>query len=242
MKLIFPGTRGEIEEFSSEHRFHTNLSISYKDTSLLIDLGEKYSPDLEGSLNSFDALLITHAHPDHYIWTKRSYETINIPVYLTSETLNYSKNRPSNYKIIYSEQEFAINDLHIRVHDVLHSLRCPAVCYRISGDSTIIYAPDILDTEKPKEIVFKGIDVLVADGSSININMVRRRDDKLFGHAMVRTVINWCRKYNIKKLIITHCGKQIVTGAGHEIEKIISGYAGDAVKWQIAHDGLELEV
>jgi len=242
MRLIFPGTKGEIEEESPEHRFHSNLLIYHKNTSLIIDLGEKYSPELYISLNKFDAMLITHAHPDHYIWTKRSEDAVNIPVYLTEETLNYTGSKPVNFKIIKAEKEFNINDINICAYNVIHSLRCPAVCYRIKGNRTLIYAPDILDIESPKELVFKGVDVLIADGSSVNVNMVRRRDDKLFGHAMIKTIVNWCKKYNIKRLLITHCGKQIVTGNKREIEEMISAYSEGAVDWQIAYDGFEVEV
>ena len=242
MRLFFPGTKGEIEEESPEHRFHSSLLIYHKNTRLVIDLGEKHSPELGRNLNQFDSMLITHAHPDHYIWTKRQENTISIPVYLTEETLNYSNYRPVSYKIIKPGKEFGIKDLRICAYNVIHSLRCPAVCFKISGDSTVLYAPDILDTEKPKEKVFQGLDVFIADGSSINLNMVRRREDKLFGHAMVKTIVNWCKKYDIKKLIVTHCGKQIVTGNKKVIGELISGYAKDMVEWQIAYDGLEVEV
>ena len=82
MRLFFPGTKGEIEEESPEHRFHSSLLIYHKNTRLVIDLGEKHSPELGGNLKKFDSMLITHAHPDHYIWTKRQENTISIPVYL----------------------------------------------------------------------------------------------------------------------------------------------------------------
>jgi ribonuclease BN (tRNA processing enzyme) len=242
MKLIFPGTKGEIEEESPEHRYHTSIEIRYKNTHLLVDLGVKHAPDIVGRLNNFDAIFITHAHPDHYIWTKKELNTGKTPVYLTEVTLDYGKNRPLLYKIIKEEQEIIIKDLSIEAFNVIHSIRCPAVCFRIEGDKNILYAPDILDTEKPKDIVFKNIDILVADGSSINVNMVRRKGDSLFGHAMIKTIINWCKKYSINKLIITHCGKQIVTGDNKHIKTKISDYSGGIVEWQIAYDGLEITI
>ncbi len=242
MRLIFPGTKGEIEEENPEHRFHSNLIIDYKNTRLLIDLGEKYSSSLEGRLNDFYALLITHAHPDHYIWTKKAENSIKIPVYLTLETLNYSSNRPENFKVIKVGEEFNINELYICAYDVIHSIRCPAICYRIRGDKNVIYAPDILDTVKSKEEVFKGADILIADGSSINVNMVRRKGDMLFGHAMIKTIFGWCKKYNIQKLFITHCGRQIVTGTKEEIKDMLLKYSEGIVDWNIAYDGYEVDV
>lgn len=242
MKLFFPGTKGEIEEQSPRHKYHSSLIIQYLNTSILIDLGEKYSNLLENKISSLDALLITHAHPDHYLWTFEKNDRIEIPVYLTEVTLNYSKNKPLNTVIIKDGKQFVIKDLKITPFNVIHSLRCPAVCFKIEGDKTVLYAPDILDTEQSKENVFLGIDTLIADGSSIDINLVRKRDDKLFGHAMIKTVVNWCRRYNIRQLIITHCGKQIVTADEKEVMNKIIQYTEFKIDVQIAYDGFETEV
>ena len=44
----------------------------------------------------------------------------------------------------------------------------------------MIYAPDILDTEEPKENIFLGVETLIADGSSFDINLVRKRGCLLY--------------------------------------------------------------
>jgi ribonuclease BN (tRNA processing enzyme) len=242
MRLIFPGTKGEIEEQSPKHRFHSSLIVEYLNTRILIDLGEKYSTSLEKKINSFDALLITHAHPDHYIWTLREENRVKIPVYLTKATLEYSQNKPLNTNLIEDGRQFVVKDLKVTPFNVIHSLRCPAICFKIEGDRAVLYAPDILDTEQPKKVVFSGVSILIADGSSIDVNLVRRRDDKLFGHAMIKTIINWCRKYNINELIITHCGKQVVTGDEKEIMNKIFKYAEIKINIQIAYDGFKIDI
>jgi ribonuclease BN (tRNA processing enzyme) len=242
MRLKFPGTKGEIEENSIKHEYHTSLIIEQTDTRILVDFGEKHSPGLESFVNSFNAILITHAHPDHYIWTIKEETGITIPVYLTQVAFNYSSHKPLNYKIISAGKSFNIKGLLVTPYNVVHSLRCPAVCFKIKGDKTIIYAPDILDTEEPKEKVFKNVDLIVADGSSVNINLVRRKDDKLFGHAMVKTIMGWCKKYSIKDLIITHCGKQIVTSDEKIIENKLHEYSENKVNFIIAYDGMELDI
>ncbi len=242
MKLIFPGTKGEIEESSPKHQYHSSLIVKYLNTNILIDLGEKHSPYLNGLINSFDALLITHAHPDHYLWTVFENNEIKIPVYLTEISLSYGKNKPLNTVLVEDGKQFFIKELNITPFNVIHSLRCPAVCYKIVGDKIILYAPDILDTEQKKDVVFKDVDILIADGSSIDINLVRRRDDKFFGHAMLKTIINWCSRYSITQLIITHCGKQIVTDDENVILNKINEYSKSKVDVKIAYDGYEIEV
>lgn len=243
MKLIFAGTRGEIEEENEKHKYHSSLILEESNCSILIDIGVKHSEKLYSQINSFDAILITHAHPDHYLWTTIKDNFITVPVYLTFDTLNYSNNKPLNFRIFEAQVKFKIKHFEIAAFDVIHSLRCPAVCFKIKGlEKQVLYAPDILDTAQPKDVVFSNIDVLIADGSSFDINLVRNRDGKLFGHAMIKTIINWCKKYNVKQLIITHCGKQIVSGNEEELFKKILNIAENKLKVLIAFDGMELEI
>jgi len=242
MIIDFPGTKGEIEESSITHQYHSSLIIKYKNTQILIDFGTKHNPLLMDRINDFDFILITHAHPDHYIWTTNEENRIKIPVYLTRVTLDYGKYKPQEYRIIESDKKYKLKDLDIKAYDVIHSLRCPAVGYKIRGDRTIIYAPDILDFKKDKGIVFKDIVMLIADGSSLNINMVRRREEKLFGHTRIKTVIGWCKKYDISHLIITHCGKQIVEMDKEELTRKLQEYSEGKVDIAVAFDGYRVEI
>jgi ribonuclease BN (tRNA processing enzyme) len=242
MIIEFPGTRGEIEESSARHKYHSSLIVRYKSTSVLVDFGIKYNPNLIDRINDFDFMLITHAHPDHYIWTKEEDKRINIPVYVTKITLDYGKYKPVNNRIIESCREYRLKDLQITAYNVIHSLRCPAVGYKIKGDKTIIYSPDILDFEEDKGMVLKRTDVLIADGSSLNINMARRREGKLFGHARIKTIIGWCKKYGISHLIVTHCGKQIVTMDKKELADGLEEYAEEKVDVIVAYDGFRMKL
>ncbi len=242
MILEFPGTRGEIEESTKKHRYHSSLIVKYKDTEILIDYGEKHSKDLEERINSFDAIFITHAHPDHYIWTLKEEKSVTIPVYLTKVAYDYSNSKPVNYKILKSYKTLGFKDLNITPFEVIHSLRCPAVGYRIEADKNIFYAPDLIDTQKDKKETLKNIDCLVGDGSSLYTNMVRKRNGKLYGHTRVKTEINWCKKYGIKKFIVTHCGKQIVTMEKEKLEEKISEYSENSVNVKVAYDGYSLKL
>ncbi len=106
----------------------------------------------------------------------------------------------------------------------------------------MIYAPDLVDIEKDKIDTLNGLDYFVADGSSLYTNMVRKRNGKLFGHTRVKTEINWCKKYGIYNLIITHCGRQIVTMDEEKLNNKIDEYAGKQVDVKIAYDGYCLEL
>lgn len=242
MIIEFPGTRGEIEESSAEHKYHSSLIIRYKKTGALIDFGIKYNPQLINKINDFDFILITHAHPDHYIWTVEDENRINIPVYLTRIALDYGKYKPKDYRIFQTGKKYSLKCLNITTYKVIHSIRCPAVGYKIKGDKTIIYAPDIVDFEEDKGTVLKDVDLLIADGSSLNINMVRRKEGKLFGHTRVKTIIEWCKKYNIGSLIVTHCGKQIVTMDKKELAGRLEEYTGGKINAIVAYDGYRMEL
>jgi phosphoribosyl 1,2-cyclic phosphodiesterase len=242
MIIEFPGTKGEIEESSPIHKYHSCLIIRYKKTNILIDFGLKFNPRLLKEMRKLNYILITHAHPDHYIWTLREENRIDMPVYLTGDTLDYGKYRPKNYKIIEPKRKYALEDLEMTAYNVIHSLRCPAVGYRVKGDKSLVYAPDIVDFEQDKAVILNEIDLLIADGSSLNINMVRKRESMLFGHTRVKTIIGWCKKYNIKKLIITHCGKQIVTMDSVELKKMLDSYTDSNIDVIVAFDGCKMRL
>ena len=242
MILVFPGTRGEIKESSIRHKYHSSLIISYKGTEILLDYGEKHSLALEKKINTFDAIFITHAHPDHYIWTLKQDDSVKVPVYLTTASYSYSTHKPVDFRIIEEEKKFSFRNLQIIPLKVIHSLRCPAVCYRVEGDKNIIYAPDLIDIPSGKEAAFRDLDYLIADGSSLYTNMVRKRNGKLFGHTRVKTVVNWCKKYGISHLIVTHCGKQLVTMDENELKEKIEGYSGGLVDVTVAYDGYRVRL
>lgn len=182
MNIIFLGTKGEIEESSKKHKYHSSTLITYKNFKLLVDYGEIQKYSLEKIKP--DAILITHAHPDHYVWTLKENKT-KIPVYLTKETLDYGKFKPKNYIIIKSNKKFRINGLSILPYKVLHSIKCPAVGFKIfAGKKKIIYTGDLVDMEKRNKIL-KDADYYIGDGSSVRANLVRRKDNQKIGRAHV---------------------------------------------------------
>lgn len=230
-KLVFLGTKGEIEESSGKHQYHSSLLLISEGVKLLIDYGVLHQYCLEEIKP--EAILITHAHPDHYVWLEEEVKT-EIPVYLTRETLDYGEFRPGNSKIIKPGEEFTIEPFKCLPYQVIHSIRCPAVGYKIrTTDKTVIYNPDLVDIVD-KEDTLRGVDYYIGDGSSIRANLVRRRGDQIFGHTRITTQINWCHKYGITNIIFTHLGKETM----EKEEEFREEHAGVI----LAYDGMELVI
>ena len=84
---------------------------------------------------------------------------------------------------------FDVHGIRFKAFPVEHSLRAPAVGYRISTDRTsLFYAPDIVRIHDQKEAL-AGITLYVGDGASITRPIVRKRGDAFIGHASIRTSI-----------------------------------------------------
>lgn len=230
-KLVFLGTKGKIEESSRNHQYHSSLLLASRKFKLLIDYGLVHQYTLEEIKP--DTVLITHAHPDHYIWLEKEVKT-EIPVYLTRETFDYGQFKPGNYKIIQPNKKIKTGPFEILPYRVLHSIRCPAVGLKIKTpeDKTFAYNPDVVDIVG-KDRILEGIDWYIGDGSSIKMSLVRRKGDKIFGHTRITTQINWCKKYSIKTIIFTHVGKETM----EKEEEFKKEYP----EVLLAYDGMELK-
>jgi ribonuclease BN (tRNA processing enzyme) len=207
MKLIFLGTKGEIEEQNRRHRYNSSFLLESREFRLLFEHGYLHKKTI--SQIKPNAVLITHAHPDHYIWTVKDEKT-KVPIYVTKETIDYGKFKPQNYKIIKPEKRFNLGPFTILPFKVSHSIKCPAICFRISENKkTIFYSGDLIDIIH-KNKALKNVDYYIGDGSSINANLVRKKGKDFFGHARITTEINWCNKFGIKNIIFTHLGKETI--------------------------------
>jgi ribonuclease BN (tRNA processing enzyme) len=232
MKLKFLGTKGEIEEKTARHKFHSSLLLEDKGFRLLIDHGLKSEKLVSIKPN---AILITHAHPDHFIWLKKD-ESYKGKIYLTAEAQKAAKFQ-KNFKIIKVNEWFKIGPFRILAYKVLHSLLAPAVGFKIKNSQTIIYNPDLVVAEDKD--VLKDVDLYVGDGSSVKSNLVRRKGNKLFGHTRIQTQINWCKDYKIKKIIFTHLGKEALKIGDKKLEKSL---AQEGLEIKIAHDSMVFEL
>lgn len=230
-ELLFLGTKGEIEEEKPHHRFHSSLVVTSGNFSLLIDYGmlQRYSI----SRIHPDYILITHAHPDHYRWLKIDEKT-GVPVYLTGETLEYGKYRPQNAHVVKLDENFELGPFKCRAYRVIHSIRCPAVGWKIVvGGKTLVYNSDLVDIVE-KDDVLTGVDYYIGDGAAVKANLVRRCGDQLFGHTRMITQIHWCEKYGIRHIIFTHMGRETL----REEDSFKEQYP----EVTLAYDGMKMEI
>lgn len=73
--------------------------------------------------------------------------------------------------------------------------------------------------------------------------MVRAKGNKLFGHASIKTQLAWCKKEKVLRMIITHCGTQIVARNQKKVEekiKLLTKQYG--IHTTIATDGMVLRI
>lgn len=239
MKLTFLGTRGEIEAPTRRHKMHTSLLVSFRAKRVMIDCGLDWLGKFERLRP--DAIVLTHAHPDH-AWGLRN--GAPCPVHAPKETWRTLPNYKINHRHVIEEgAPTKICGITFQAFSVEHSILAPAVGYRISaGRAHIFYGPDLLFIHN-RAAALKDVQIYIGDGAAITRSFVRRRGDRLIGHANVRTQLGWCAKEAVPLVIITHCGSEIVMGnerkLGSELQKMATDRGIEAF---IARDGMMLDL
>jgi hypothetical protein len=124
---------------------------------------------------------------------------------------------------------------------VEHSIRAPAVGYRITaGRVSIFYAPDLVYIPERGEALV-GCRLYIGDGATVRRSMVRKEGDRLYGHTPVMTQLTWCAKEGVPKMIVTHCGSGIVEGEGEGVRAEIRELSREReVEVEVAWDGMEM--
>lgn len=237
MKITFLGTKGYIDISNKKHKMHSSILFSYKNCRLMVDCGESFLKKVKSIAPDF--IVITHAHPDHAFGLKNG---APCPVYATKETFDYLNFPIEKKRIMPLRKKIKIGPFIFEAFPLIHSIKCRAVGYKIqAGKKKIFFAPDVVYIEDIKA-AFKDILFYIGDGATIFRSMVRRSKNtkELFGHATIKSQITWCRKNHVAKMIVTHCGSDIVKNekrAKAAIQKL-SDEKGVEVK--IAYDKMEL--
>lgn len=237
MKITFLGTRGYIDIRTKKHYRHTSTLISYKGTRVMIDCGLDWLGKVD-RINP-DAIVITHAHPDH-AWGLQ--DGSPCPVYATRASWNALKKFPIKKKVLVkNRQKFSIGSIHFEVFAEVHSIRAPAVGYRITaGRNSIYYCGDLISINQ-RHAALHGVKLLIGDGATIVRPMVRRKGNKIFGHTTIRAQLGWCKKEKVPRAIITHCGTQIVGAKPGVAEKKVAQLGKErGVDAAIAYDGMKV--
>jgi phosphoribosyl 1,2-cyclic phosphodiesterase len=210
LTLTFLGTRGEIDVRSRRHRRHSSLLVQRDAARIMIDCGT----DWRGRLHSVapTAIVLTHAHPDHAAGLA---EGAPCPVYATKETWNLIHRFPiKDRRRLPLRKSFMIDGMRFQAFPVDHSIRAPAVGYRVSvSGARFLYVPDVARLpDEPNAL--RGITIYIGDGATMKRSMVRRKGRTVIGHASIASQLGWCEATGVRHAIFTHCGSPIVRGDG----------------------------
>jgi phosphoribosyl 1,2-cyclic phosphodiesterase len=239
MKLLFLGTRGYIDVRSPRHRMHSALLVLHRGRRVMVDCGEDWLGRLDDLCPS--AVVVTHAHPDHAWGLRRG---VACPVHATAAGWSGMQRFaiPSRRRrVIAPRSPVVIAGVMFEAFPVKHSLRAPAVGYRIGVDGlAIFYVPDVLSVPMRSEAL-SGLRLYVGDGASLVRSIVRGTRGERVGHASVRTQLDWCTTAGVPRAIFTHCGTQIVRGQEWEMARTLRAMGRErGIEASLAYDGLSI--
>lgn len=211
--------------------------VEYKGKRVIVDFGE----DWLGRLDDLapHALVITHAHPDHAGGLQQG---ASCPVYATQAAWDAMEEFPiAQRERVEPRKAFAVDDIRFEAFPVDHSIRAPAVGYRITaGRPIVFYCPDVLYIHDRKAAL-SNVRLYVGDGATLKRSFVRKQDGVLIGHVPIRTQLTWCQKEGVSRAIFTHCGSEIVEGDERTLGAQLRRLAEErTVQAQLAHDGMEV--
>ena len=238
--LWFAGTRGNSDLRSDLHRWHSCLLVECQGFRLLLDCGQDWLGRL-GELQP-DAILITHAHPDH-AWGLR--DGAPCPVYATGITwqnLDGLLKAHLQRNVVPMSEPFAVGPFACRAFALEHATVAPAVGYRLTAaGQNLFYCPDVAYIHE-RGSALAGVGLYIGDGASVRRSLVRRRGSALIGHAAITAQLTWCQKEGVPWAIFTHCGNEVI--ADHEAAQatVRAQAAARGLRALIAHDGLCLDL
>jgi phosphoribosyl 1,2-cyclic phosphodiesterase len=187
------------------------------------------------------AIVPTHAHRDHAFGLARG---AACPIYATEQTFTLIDRFPLvDRHIVEPRHPFRIGTVSFEAFSVEHSLRAPAVGYRIRcARVAVFYVPDLASIRERNEALC-GVALYIGDGATITRSMVRERNHEAIGHAPVFEQLAWCREEGVKYAIFTHCGSEIVRSDARVARARIRELGlKQGVDARVADDGLTLSL
>jgi phosphoribosyl 1,2-cyclic phosphodiesterase len=234
MELTFLGTRGDTAVRSRRHWRHSALLVEQGDARIMIDCGADWLHRLR--IVAPTAIVLTHAHEDHAAGLA---EGAPCPVYATEATWKSLRHLPvAEKRVIPLRNRMRIGGVRFFAVPVQHSIRAPAVGYRVSGqDCCLFYLPDVAELPTPSQALWR-VDLYIGDGATVRRSMVRRKGRALVGHAPIVCQLDWCKKARVRHAIFTHCGSPIVRASAHAMDLAIAQLGREhGMDVRIARDG-----
>lgn len=193
MKIKILGTRGEIEESAPYHSKKSGILIN---NELLLDCGDErflaYNPK---------AILITHLHPDHaYFVRHHEVPATNVPIYA-----------PQSYDLYahmhITHKKFRIGEYTVTPIPTIHSIKVKSNAYLIEyKKQRLLYTGDMIWIEKKYYPLLHDLDCVITEASFMRKGgIVRRKDDKIFGHTGVPNLIHLFKQFT-STMIFVHFG------------------------------------
>jgi phosphoribosyl 1,2-cyclic phosphodiesterase len=212
---------------------HSSLLVSCG-TRIMIDCGADWLGQL--SAISPDAIVITHAHPDHALGLK---DGAPCPVYATAETWRALGRMPIDRReCVQPGTTFEIGPAAFEAVAVIHSAIAPAVGYRVTIDrESFFYSPDVLRIPGSIEVL-SAVDLYIGDGARLEHPIVRGKGARASGHASIREQLSWCAEAKVRHSIFTHCGTPIINANSVSIGEALKALARPlAIEASFACDG-----
>lgn len=229
MKLILLGTRGEIEESAPYHSKRSGVLV---DNKILLDCGQQqflaYGPK---------AILITHLHPDHaYFVREHEAPETKAPIYAPEDYDLYANMR-------ITKKPFKIGDYRITPIPTIHSLKVKSNAYLIEHkDKRILYTGDMIWIEKKYQHLLKNLDLVITEASFMRIGgMVRRKNNKIYGHTGVPNLIKIFKPHTSVMLFV-HFGAWFykdIKKARMEFKRLAQENALEII---VGYDGLVIKI
>lgn len=205
----------------------------------MIDCGA----DWLGRLSSVapTAIILTHAHPDH---ARGLAKGAPCPVYASKKTLDLLHGFPiQDRREMPIKKSVMIGGVRFEAYPVQHSVRAPAVGYRVSAKGvSFFYVPDVAGLPDVPNAL-RGINVYIGDGATMTRSMVRKKNGTLIGHAPMTGQLSWCKMAGVRRAIFTHCGSPIVRGNARVLSAAIRRLGrAQGIDARLACDGNRLSL